>query len=117
MSVVAASAAGVASSARTPLVVLLMVGDEVCEHGRPEERDDVHDTESKRGFQHGAHLVWVAGERVALLLAIVSKRAQAEEELAAREVAAVLLGDVTEQIDACDQGAEEAEVDEGDEDG
>lgn len=47
MSVVAASAAGVASSARTPLVVLLMVGDEVCEHGRPEERDDVHDTERK----------------------------------------------------------------------
>ena len=81
--------------------------------GRDGKEDAVHDAEGKRGFEHRALLVDVEIEAV---VAAHSAGAQGDGETAVvAEVRAVGVGDVAEVVHACDQGADEAYVDETDE--
>jgi hypothetical protein len=87
--------------------------DEEGEAGGEEEEDAVHDAEDPRGLEHGARLVGVqAGP------AVGQGAEDTEAEGAGgvvRHVGAVLVG-AAQDVDGADEGAAEAEVDEGDED-
>lgn len=85
------------------------------EDGGPEEEDGLHDAEREARLEHGARLVEVKRQRVAGAHAIVAKGPQRDVDGAAVPARAVLVGDEAQLVDGGDEGAEEADVDEGDE--
>jgi hypothetical protein len=92
----------------------------VQEDGQPEgeeEHDGVHDAQDPRGLEHGAVLVQVERPLGPAVPAIVTERAQVDVDGAEGEVGAVGVVDAAELVDAGDEGAHEAQVDEGDEEG
>ncbi len=83
-------------------------------HTRDEEEYTIHDPERETRLQHCAILVHIPREGRVRGYAV---RASADVESAvAGDVAAVGAGYTPELVDAGDEGADEAEVDEGDED-
>lgn len=95
----------------------LMAVHEEGENGRPEEEERVHDPEGEGSLQQGAGLVDVHAEVIPIFAADVPEGPQGEVEGPGAEIGAVGRCDVAELVDAGDEGADEAEVDEGDEDG
>ena len=84
-----------------------------------DEEDDVHDGEGEAGLEHGARLVDVDAERPVVDDpgadddgVAVARHAAGRAEPAVR-VAAVGVGDAAQVVDARDQRAREAQVDEG----
>ncbi|EEP77664.1 conserved hypothetical protein [Uncinocarpus reesii 1704] len=108
-----------AMATRSLLIMMtaLMLPQEIRKHCRKKERYRIQNPKRKRGLEHRADLLRVAAERVIRPATPNAKGAQAQEEAAAAEVVAVFVDDAAEEIDAGDEGAEETEVDEGDEDG
>lgn len=90
-------------------VVAGVLGDAVAvepgEHGGEEEEDAVHDAEREAGLEHGARLVGVDVDAVA-----VEGPEYPEADVVARpaDVGAVGAGDEAEVVDGCDEGADEA---------
>lgn len=90
-------------------VVAGVLGDAVAvepgEHGGEEEEDAVHDAKRKTGLEHGARLVGVDRDAVA-----VEGPEYPEADVVARpaDVGAVGAGDEAEVVDCCDEGADEA---------
>ncbi|KAI1932207.1 hypothetical protein LOZ65_000793 [Ophidiomyces ophidiicola] len=105
------------AAAARPLAAVgqFVVEHEVRKHSGEEEGHGVEDAEGKRGLEHGADLLGVLAERVARALAPEAERAQGGQEGAAVEVVAVLVDNAAQQVHGGDKGAEEAQVDEGDE--
>lgn len=92
--------------------------DEQSEDGGEEEEDDIHDAKGEAGFEHGASPVDVDRPFASRAPAPESKGPKSDIEVpACGEVCAVRLGKVSEFDDAGDQSRQEAEIDEGDEDG
>lgn len=82
---------------------------------RDGEKDAIHDAESKARLQHGAILVDVEVEGRGAADAVV---VDGEGEVAiGRETGAAGFCNVAKFVDPGDEGADEAEVDEGDEEG
>lgn len=96
------------------IVFSVVVEDEQGEEGRPGEKDDLHDPEGKRSFEHGTGLVDV-GDRVALERE-GTEGTQRYRDRPSIPVVAVRTGDEAKLIDCCNEGSEEAEIDEGDKD-
>lgn len=90
-------------------VVLRVLGDAVAvepgEDGGEEEEDAVHDAEREAGLEHGARLVGVDRDAVA-----VEGPEYPEADVVARpaDVGAVGAGDEAEVVDGCDEGADES---------
>lgn len=82
-----------------------------------EEKEDIHDAKHPRGLEHGAVLVDVGREPRAGLLAVVPERADLDVDGRGLEVGAAGAVDGAEFVDGGDEGADEAEVDKGDEEG
>ena len=95
----------------------LMAVHEESERRSPEEEDAIHDPEGERGLEQSAGLVDIDVDVVPVVPPDVPEGAEGEVERAAAEAGAVRVRDPAELVDACDEGADEAEVDEGDEDG
>ena len=83
----------------------------------PDKEDDLHDPQRKGSLQHRAGLVDLQRQRVVHLPAVLAKGAEGHPNRAAVPVRAVGIGDEAQLVDAGDEGAEEAHVDEGDEEG
>lgn len=96
---------------------LLMLMQEKRKYRRPEERKRIQDPKRKARLEHSAQLARVRSKRVILALAPEPKRAQRKQEVRVVEVAAAFGRDAAQLVDGCDEGAEEAGIDEGDEDG
>lgn len=94
---------------------------EMQKHGqnrRPEEKQRLHDPNRKACLQHRTGLIQVLRQGIPCMCTVCPKRAQGDVDVrVAVPVAAVGVGDEAELVDGCDEGAEEEEVDEGDEDG
>lgn len=92
---------------RRPAVVAChAVAVEPGQHGGEEKEDAVHDAEGEAGLEHGARLVGVDGDAVA-----VEGAEDAKVDVvgrAGRDVGAVGVGDEAEVVDACNEGADEA---------
>lgn len=84
---------------------------------RPREENHLHDPQRKASLEHPARLVQVIREVVPGLPPVSAKGAQRDIHASAVPVAAVGGCDEAELVDGCDKGAEEEEVDEGDEGG
>ncbi len=86
---------------------------------RNEEKDDVHNPKGKAGLQHRACLVILDLDGTGSTGAgTVSVHAYTCSEVCVEaEVRTVRVGNVPQLVDACDEGADEAEVHKGDEDG
>ena len=79
------------------------------------EEDAVHDAKGKAGFEHSACLVDIHAERTGSGEAL---RIEGDREAGVRgEVGAVSLGDVPKLVNTGDKSSDEAQIDEGDEDG
>lgn len=85
--------------------------------GSKEEEENIHDAKRPRGLEHGAVLVDIGREPGAGLLAIVPERADLDVDGCGLEVGAAGAVDGAEFVDGSDEGADEAEVDKGDEEG
>lgn len=101
----AVSPARVVRLAVVPRVLGDAVAVEPGEHGGEEEEDAVHDAEREAGLEHGARLVGVDRDAVA-----VEGPEYPEADVVARpaDVGAVGAGDETEVVDCCDEGADES---------
>lgn len=86
-------------------------------NSRPHEEDNLHNAERKARLQHRAGLIEVESERVIRASAPFAKRTQGDDDRPAIPAAAVGIGDETQLVDSRDESAQEAQVDEGDEDG
>lgn len=77
------------------------------------EEDAIHDAKSEARFSHRTFLVGVQaqGRRIATDAIVVDGDG---ETAVGGEIGAVGVGDVTELVDAGDEGADETKVDEGD---
>lgn len=90
-------------------VVLGVLADALAvepgEHGGEEEKDAVHDAEGEAGLEHGARLVGVDIDAVA-----VEGPEYPEADVVARpaDAGAVRAGDEAEVVDRCDEGADES---------
>jgi hypothetical protein len=88
---------------------------EESQYTRNKEENAIHNRKRKASLQHRALLI------SSKMQAIHINAAQyAEVDLvgiAGCDVRAVFMGDAAQLVDACDQGADEAEVDKGDEEG
>jgi hypothetical protein len=80
-----------------------------------EEQNDVYDAEHPGCLQHGTVLVDVEGPSRAALSAIVSKRPKIDIDRARLEIGAIIVTDSAKVPDSCDECADEAEVDKGNE--
>lgn len=96
-------------------MVRIPVIDPKRNNRRPEEEQDLHDPDRKASLQHATCLVQVISERVVHLPTRESERAQCVVDAAAVPAATVGVCDEAQLVYACDEGAEEEEVDEGDE--
>lgn len=125
---VGAVAGAPAAAVRVAVVVRLavvglaaaLVGAEAAaveegEDGGEEEEDAVHDAKGPAGLEHGARLVDVSRDAVDRGLA---EDAEADVvRVAAADVGAVGVADPAQVVHAGDEGAHEAQIDEGYEDG
>lgn len=90
-------------------VVLGVLADALAvepgEHGGEEEEDAVHDAKGEAGLEHGARLVGVDVDAVA-----VEGPEYPEADVVARpaDAGAVRAGDEAEVVDRCDEGADES---------
>lgn len=85
------------------------------QEARDGKKDAVHDAERKTRFQHGAMLIRVQMKRRTPTDSII---VNGDGEVGVGgEICAVCIGDVAELVDAGDEGADEAEVDERYKDG
>lgn len=92
---------------------ILVIAMQNGQHRRHKKEDAVHDPQRKTGLEHGARLV---DGNVDAVEARAPKDAEGLVNAAARfDAGAVGLCDPAEVVDACDQGANEAQVDEADE--
>lgn len=96
-------------------MVRIPVIDPKRNNRRPEEEQDLHDPDRKASLQHATCFVQVISERVVHLPTRESERAQCVVDAAAVPAATVGICDEAQLVYACDEGAEEEEVDEGDE--
>lgn len=99
------------------MMSLLMMPQEIRKHRRRKKRKRIQYRKRKRRLQHRTHFIWILAQRIIRSLTPESKGAQGQQVLAAGEVVAVFRGDTAELVDAGDEGADEAEVDGGNEDG
>lgn len=82
------------------------------QHTRDEEEDDIHDAQRKTRFEHRTGLVHPHAHPIDVGIA---PRAKIDiVPRAGAEGCTVGVGDVAERVDACDQRADETEIDEGD---
>jgi len=79
-----------------------------------EKQDGVHNPQSPRCLQHGAVLVEMERPRRSAASAIVAKRTQVDVDGSAGEVGAIGVTDASQLPVSCNEGADEAEVDECD---
>ena len=84
---------------------------------RDEEEDGVHDAKRPRCLEHRTVLVDVGRPRRIAANAEIAKWAEADVDGRGGEVCAVGLADAAQLVVSGDEGADEAEVDEGDEEG
>jgi len=110
----AAPAAGAVPAVAAARVVRLAVvagvlADAVAvepgQDGGEEEEDAVHDAEGEAGLEHGARLVGVDGDAVAVE---GPKRPEGDVVARARHVGAVGARDESEVVDGRDEGADES---------
>ena len=93
--------------------LLLLPLHEEQPESRDGKEDGIHDAECKRGFQHGTLLIDV---KIKPIVAAHSAGPECDIEIAViTEVRAIGVGDAAKVIDAGDQSANEAYVDETDE--
>jgi len=97
--------------------VSVMPVQEERQDERDEEEDRVHDPERPRRLQHRAVLVDVYRPRQIAVDAEVAKGAQADVDGRGGEIGAVRIADAAQLVVGGDEGTDEAEVDEGDEEG
>lgn len=112
--------APMAPSAHTSLPdhdVTLVTVQDPSEDGSEEEENDVHDAEGEGGLQHGTIFVDISCPVRIALDAKVSEGAKIDIDRAGVEVCAVGAADSAELVDTGDEGAKEAEVNQGDEGG
>lgn len=96
-------------------MVRIPVIDPKRDNRRPEEEQDFHDPDRKASLQHATCLVQVVRERVIHLPTRESEWSECVIDTATVPAAAVGVCDEAQLVYACDEGAEEEEVDEGDE--
>lgn len=101
----AVSPARVVRLAVVPRVLADAVAVEPGEHGGEEEEDAVHDAEGEAGLEHGARLVGVDADAVAVE---GSKRPEADVVARPADVGAVRAGDEAQVVDSSDEGADES---------
>lgn len=99
------SPARVVRLAVVPRVLADAIAVEPGEHGGEEEEDAVHDAEGEAGLEHGARLVGVDVDAVA-----VEGPEYPEVDVVGRpaDAGAVRAGDEAEVVDRCDEGADES---------
>lgn len=94
-------------------IALGATGDQESEHAGEEEKDAVHDAKDPAGLEHGARLVDVEPHATQ---GDGAQHAEADDRVRVGcDATAVVVPDAAQLVDAGDQGADEAEVDEGDE--
>lgn len=99
------------------LLVLLMSAHKQQQNAGIEEKDAIHDAKRKARLQHRARLIHIDREGRVGRLPEVSERAQADVQRAGGEIGATGVGNVAELDHTRDESADEAHVDERDEDG
>lgn len=101
----AVAAARVVGLAVVPRVLADALAVEPGQHGGKEEEDAVHDAEGEAGLEHGARLVGVDVDAVA-----VEGPERPEVDVVARapDAGAVRARDESEVVDGCDEGADES---------
>jgi hypothetical protein len=87
------------------------------QNARIEEKDAVHDAKREARLQHRARLIHIGREGRVGRLPEVSERAQADVQRGGGEIGAAGVGDVAKLDHTRDESADEAHVDERDEDG
>ena len=98
-----------------PVVLPLPMHEEQQKGGDGEE-NAIHDAKREAGFPHRTFLVGVQAHGGGIAADAVVVDGDGESTIGG-EIGAVGVGDVAELVDAGDEGADETEVDEGDEDG
>lgn len=96
------------------LIIPLPVHEEQ-QKARDRKEDAIHDSKRKARLQHRAILVRIQMERRIAVDAIIIDREG--EVVVVGKMGAIGLRNVAEFVDASDEGADEAEIDEGDEEG
>ena len=99
------------------LLILLMSAHKQQQNARIEEKDAVHDAKREARLQHRARLIHIGREGRVGRLPEVSERAQADVQRGGGEIGAAGVGDVAKLDHTRDESADEAHVDERDEDG
>jgi len=83
------------------------------QHAGDEEEDDIHDAERKASLQHAALFI---GSEMQAVDRRITKDAEVDlVRLSGHHAGAVLVCDAAQFVDTCDQCADKAQVDEGDE--
>lgn len=95
-----------------PLILLM---NKQGQESRPSKEENLHNAQREGRLEHSAGLIHLQRERVTRALAILAERAERDPDHAGVPVGAVSVGDEAELVDGGDEGADEAEVDEGDE--
>lgn len=92
----------------------------VCKESGHKKRHDIHDPERKTRLEHRAHFLRIISQLIILAATPVPERPQRGQEVAAPfrlvEAPAGSLRYVAQLVNGRDQGAEEAEVNERNED-
>lgn len=94
--------------------ITMMIMNQQRKERRDEEKDYLHNTHGKGSLEHGTGLVEV------WCFARIHNRSERTERHGGRTVAPVCAGSASDEaqlIDASDQGAEEAQIEECNEDG
>jgi hypothetical protein len=82
----------------------------------PKEENNLHNTNRKGSLKHGTRLIHIQRKRVIRSFTKRPKRTQGNPDRASMPAGAVCVRDEAKLVDTCDESAEEAQVDEGDED-
>src|ERR1700728_2829974 len=94
------------------LAPIMAAADKRGEQARDEKEDAIHDAKGKTRLEHGTCLVNRHAKGIDVRLA---EDAEGEGIALGRDAGAGVAGDAAQVPDAGDEGADEAQVDEGDE--
>lgn len=113
----ASPAAMMAPPNHSLLTFFLMSPQQECQHTGDEEKDGAHDSKRPARLEHGTVLVDVGARlsAIAALSSIIPQDAEIDVDVTGREIGAIGSGNASQLVDASNEGADEGEVDQGDE--